>query len=83
MRTQLLATAIMATVAFPALAAETSAIPAWGTAKAPGSAVRRASAELGSVPAANVFTRASYGTGSAACATASRAVSRSARCRRP
>src|SRR3954453_3863562 len=66
MRTQLLATVIMATVAFPALAAESSPIPAWGTAKAPGAAARRAPVDIGSIAAANVFTKANYGTGSVA-----------------
>src|SRR3954470_15289414 len=66
MRTQLLATAIMATVAFPALAAESGPIPAWGTAKAPGAAARRAPVDIGSIAAASVFTKANYGTGSVA-----------------
>src|SRR5689334_16384038 len=64
-RSQLLATAIATVVAFPALADQPGAIPPWGTAKAPGAA-RRAPVELGSIAAANVFTKANYGTGSAA-----------------
>src|SRR5690348_9607888 len=66
MRTLLLATAVTITVAFPVLAAETASGTARGVPDASAAPTGRAPASIGSITAANVFTKANYGTGSAA-----------------